>query len=103
MMRNKLPISWIKTLSMIALFMVLGTGGGSALKARQNVRTQYVCNLETISSSLVVYSFVALRCHGVVLLSYSSIASRFKLIISGFAQYPHRQRLRCIDFFQQVF
>eukprot|EP01084_Bolivina_argentea_P254705 428264_1 len=37
MMRNKLPISWIKTLSMIALFMVLGTGGGSALKARQNV------------------------------------------------------------------
>ncbi len=103
MMRNKLPISRIKTLRMIVLFVVLGTGGGSAMKARQNVRTQYVYSFATISSSLVVYSFVALRCHGVVLLSYSSIALRFKLIISGFAQYPHRQGLRCIDFFQQVF
>ncbi len=50
---------------MMALFMLLGAGGGSALEAVQKVRT-HVCILEIVLPSLVVYSFVALRCHGVV-------------------------------------
>ncbi len=65
MMRIKLLISRVKNLSMIALFMLLGAGGGSALEAVQKVRTR-VCILEIVLPSLVVYSFVALRCHGVV-------------------------------------
>ncbi len=37
-MRNRLSISWTKTLSIITLFVVVGTGGGYTLKARINVR-----------------------------------------------------------------
>ncbi len=98
-MRNRFPISWIKTLRIITLFAVVGTGGGYALKAIRNVRIQYVCSLEIISYSMVVCSFVALNCHHVVPLSYSSIALRFQLVVSGSAQYPRRQGLHCIDFF----
>ncbi len=46
-----------------------------------------------------MHAFVALNCHRMVLLSYSSIALRFQLVVAGSAQYPRRQGLYCIDFF----